>query len=205
MASKAQRQHRIAELLADEQRLQPGAAGRAARRLRRGGQPGNRLARPRGAGRHQGARARRGHRVRDTRNSRAPRSHRWTTCVGSCRTGSWRPTAPVTWWWSARLPGRRHVVASAIDRNGLADVLGTVAGDDTILVIARARRGAAVRGALCRTGRVWSDLRHRTAPRPHRRRSNETRENDLRGFPDGNKSGAGLLRRVSTPPWRFAG
>ena len=45
-------------------------------------------------------------------------------------------------------PGSAHVVASAIDRNGLDGVLGTVAGDDTILVIARARRGAAVLGRL---------------------------------------------------------
>ena len=41
-------------------------------------------------------------------------------------------------------PGSAHVVASAIDRNGLDDVLGTVAGDDTILVIARASKGAVV-------------------------------------------------------------
>ncbi len=41
-------------------------------------------------------------------------------------------------------PGSAHVVASAIDRNGFEGVLGTVAGDDTILVIARARQGAAV-------------------------------------------------------------
>ena len=45
-------------------------------------------------------------------------------------------------------PGSAHVVASAIDRNGLADVLGTVAGDDTILVIGRTRRGAAVQRRL---------------------------------------------------------
>ncbi|MFV0316362.1 MAG: arginine repressor [Microthrixaceae bacterium] len=45
-------------------------------------------------------------------------------------------------------PGSAHVVASAIDRNGLADVLGTVAGDDTILVIGRARRGQAVESKL---------------------------------------------------------
>jgi transcriptional regulator of arginine metabolism len=32
-------------------------------------------------------------------------------------------------------PGSAHVVASALDRAGLADVLGTVAGDDTILVV----------------------------------------------------------------------
>lgn len=45
-------------------------------------------------------------------------------------------------------PGSAHVVASAIDRNGLPDVLGTVAGDDTILVIGRARKGAAVQKRL---------------------------------------------------------
>lgn len=33
-------------------------------------------------------------------------------------------------------PGSAHVVASAIDRAGLTGVLGTVAGDDTILVVA---------------------------------------------------------------------
>ncbi len=45
-------------------------------------------------------------------------------------------------------PGSAHVVASAIDRNGLADVLGTVAGDDTILVIGRSRCGAGVQNRL---------------------------------------------------------
>lgn len=45
-------------------------------------------------------------------------------------------------------PGSAHVVASAIDRNGLPDVLGTVAGDDTILVIGRSRRGATVQRRL---------------------------------------------------------
>ena len=33
-------------------------------------------------------------------------------------------------------PGCAHVVASALDRSGLAGLLGTVAGDDTLLVIA---------------------------------------------------------------------
>ncbi len=33
-------------------------------------------------------------------------------------------------------PGCAHVVASALDRNGYPGVLGTVAGDDTILVVA---------------------------------------------------------------------
>ena len=33
-------------------------------------------------------------------------------------------------------PGSAHVVASALDRAGLSEVLGTVAGDDTLLVVA---------------------------------------------------------------------
>jgi transcriptional regulator of arginine metabolism len=38
-------------------------------------------------------------------------------------------------------PGASNFLASALDRAGLAEVLGTVAGDDTILVIARDPRG----------------------------------------------------------------
>ena len=38
-------------------------------------------------------------------------------------------------------PGSAHVVASAIDRSSLADVVGTVAGDDTIMVLAAEHRG----------------------------------------------------------------
>jgi transcriptional regulator of arginine metabolism len=33
-------------------------------------------------------------------------------------------------------PGSAHVVASALDRAGIGDILGTVAGDDTLLVVA---------------------------------------------------------------------
>jgi transcriptional regulator of arginine metabolism len=39
-------------------------------------------------------------------------------------------------------PGQAHAAAIAIDRAHLADVVGTIAGDDTILVIARDVRGA---------------------------------------------------------------
>ena len=38
-------------------------------------------------------------------------------------------------------PGSAHVVASAIDRAGLADVLGTVAGDDTLMIVVSERVG----------------------------------------------------------------
>ncbi|MFS8585456.1 MAG: hypothetical protein FWJ72_10250 [Acidimicrobiia bacterium] len=32
-------------------------------------------------------------------------------------------------------PGSAHVVASALDRSGMPGVLGTVAGDDTLIVV----------------------------------------------------------------------
>jgi transcriptional regulator of arginine metabolism len=42
-------------------------------------------------------------------------------------------------------PGCAHVVASALDRSVLDGVLGSVAGDDTVLVIAsEARSGASL-------------------------------------------------------------
>jgi transcriptional regulator of arginine metabolism len=38
-------------------------------------------------------------------------------------------------------PGSAHVVGSAIDRAGMEGVLGTVAGDDTLLLVASERAG----------------------------------------------------------------
>jgi transcriptional regulator of arginine metabolism len=46
-------------------------------------------------------------------------------------------------------PGSAHVVASALDRSGLPDVLGTVAGDDTLLVIAIETNGPSVEARIC--------------------------------------------------------
>jgi len=40
-------------------------------------------------------------------------------------------------------PGSAHVVASAIDRAGMGDVIGTVSGDDTVMVIAAEAAGGA--------------------------------------------------------------
>lgn len=48
-------------------------------------------------------------------------------------------------------PGSAHVVASALDRSGLPDLLGTVAGDDTLLAIA-------VEGEGKRLGQELSEL-----------------------------------------------
>jgi transcriptional regulator of arginine metabolism len=42
-------------------------------------------------------------------------------------------------------PGSAHVVGSALDRSGLPDVIGTVAGDDTlVVVVAEGTTGAAM-------------------------------------------------------------
>ena len=40
-------------------------------------------------------------------------------------------------------PGSAHVVASALDRASLPDVLGTVAGDDTVMCICKESKGGA--------------------------------------------------------------
>lgn len=40
-------------------------------------------------------------------------------------------------------PGSAHVVASALDRAGLDDILGTVGGDDTVIVVAADKAGGA--------------------------------------------------------------
>ena len=41
-------------------------------------------------------------------------------------------------------PGSAHVVASAIDRSSMPDTLGTVAGDDTVLVVCTEAVGGSV-------------------------------------------------------------
>jgi transcriptional regulator of arginine metabolism len=43
-------------------------------------------------------------------------------------------------------PGCAHVVASALDRSGMAGLLGTVAGDDTLMCVAEEAIGGAALG-----------------------------------------------------------
>ncbi len=50
-------------------------------------------------------------------------------------------------------PGAAQFLASALDRSGLPDVVGTIAGDDTILVVAREATGGA---ALAATLADWA-------------------------------------------------
>jgi transcriptional regulator of arginine metabolism len=45
-------------------------------------------------------------------------------------------------------PGSAHVVASALDRAGLPQLVGTVAGDDTLLAIASEGAGPSLAGEL---------------------------------------------------------
>jgi transcriptional regulator of arginine metabolism len=40
-------------------------------------------------------------------------------------------------------PGSAHVVGSALDRSGLPEILGTVAGDDTLIVVVTEEAGGA--------------------------------------------------------------
>ena len=40
-------------------------------------------------------------------------------------------------------PGSAHVVGSALDRAGLEEIVGTVAGDDTVIVVATEKSGGA--------------------------------------------------------------
>ncbi len=57
-------------------------------------------------------------------------------------------------------PGSAHVVGSALDRSGFPGVIGTVAGDDTVLVVAsEASGGAAVAERLATVAGIepgWS-------------------------------------------------
>jgi transcriptional regulator of arginine metabolism len=47
-------------------------------------------------------------------------------------------------------PGSAHVVGSALDRSGLEGIVGTVAGDDTVLVVASEQLGGARMAARLR-------------------------------------------------------
>ena len=64
-------------------------------------------------------------------------------------------------------PGAAQFLASAIDRVGLADVLGTIAGDDTVLLVTRDPAGGA---ALAARFLQFADDRRATPERnPNRR------------------------------------
>ena len=62
-------------------------------------------------------------------------------------------------------PGSAHVVGSALDRSGFPGVIGTVAGDDTVLVVAsEAAGGAAVADRLAAVAGIEPAWAVATAP-----------------------------------------
>ena len=59
-------------------------------------------------------------------------------------------------------PGSAHVVAAALDRAGVDGALGTVAGDDTLMIVARADHGGdalatTIRGLAGLDDELWPD------------------------------------------------
>ena len=70
-------------------------------------------------------------------------------CAGCARSCSSPRRRRPTWWSCAPRPAPRSYLASAIDHADQSDILGTIAGDDTILVIAvAATAGPAVAARL---------------------------------------------------------
>jgi transcriptional regulator of arginine metabolism len=62
-------------------------------------------------------------------------------------------------------PGAAQFLASALDRSGLSDVVGTIAGDDTILVVARdVTGGKALADKLAEWAGFTSDSLERSTP-----------------------------------------
>jgi transcriptional regulator of arginine metabolism len=63
-------------------------------------------------------------------------------------------------------PGAAQFLASALDRSGLPDVVGTIAGDDTILVVARQAEpaGGSVGAALANRLLDWAGRPNTTMP-----------------------------------------
>ena len=76
-------------------------------------------------------------------------------------------------------PGGAHYLASALDRAALTEVVGTIAGDDTVLVVAREPLDGA---GLARHLEDMATLRHpgaRTTPRSPRTPHPQEKEEDV--------------------------
>ena len=116
--------------------LEPGAARAAARGRRHRRDPGDGEPRSRGARRGEGAHPRRRDGVRDPRRAHRERAPvRRPPEAADERVRRRGRAQRATSSCCARRPGSAHVVASALDRASLPDMLGTVAGDDTVLVV----------------------------------------------------------------------
>jgi len=76
---------------------------------------------------------------RSCRPSRSPPRTTSAVCLASGRSSSHSRGI----WWSCGAAGCAHVVGSALDRSGLEGLLGTVAGDDTVLAVVSESHGGA--------------------------------------------------------------
>jgi transcriptional regulator of arginine metabolism len=78
-------------------------------------------------------------------------------------------------------PGSAHVVGSALDRSGFPGVIGTVAGDDTVLVVAsETTGGAAVADRLAAVAGLeprWADRPQASRDRSEQARHRSEQEN----------------------------
>ena len=127
------------------------------------------------------------------------------------------PAAPATRSSSARRPGRRTTSPRASTRPHLSDVLGTIAGDDTILVIgtstpprragssgSSSRRGAPAhdRGPANRPPTAGSASGAAASPvaRPTRSPSCRGARTSTGGWPGTTSPGRGRTRGCCTPP-----
>ena len=136
---------------------EPAAARRAARRRGGDGDPDDGLARPRGPRRDQGAGRRRRDRLRDPRAPEGAAHAGGPPAAGARRMGGrGRALAqPRRAAHAAGLRARRCVCARP---SRLAAMLGTVAGDDTLLVVAAERMGGEKMAKSLRAGRPVTDL-----------------------------------------------
>jgi transcriptional regulator of arginine metabolism len=64
-------------------------------------------------------------------------------------------------------PGCAHVVGSALDRSGWPGLLGTVAGDDTVLAVAEEQAGEALAAQLAQLAGLERPRPGRVRPRSH--------------------------------------
>ena len=148
--TKTQRQHRIAQLLAEVPVTSQAHLVGAPARRRDHRHPGDGLEGPRRARRGQGALARTGAarsrcRARSAAAPAAPEHLRRVLSEWVVDVASAGPMVVVK-----TPPGCAHVVASALDRGVLPATLGTVAGDDTIFVVVDERVGGAAVAAQLR-------------------------------------------------------
>ena len=107
-------------------------------------------------------------------------------------------------------PGSAHVVGSALDRSGFAGVIGTVAGDDTVLVVASEAAGGAPPwpdGWPCWSGLEAPDGDGRTGPRPTTDDDDDptTRRPTRQGVRDDASEWCWPTAGGSTPPWPCGG